>query len=491
MKTNNIMMALVSGQSSQYSKTKRNEASESRNAPKFDAFLKGSADRNGTAVDSNRDVKRPVNSFRQISKNRAVHLNSQENSTKIADKGYKNEGTDKEAIEAVKEDSVIKGIAGILGISAEDLNQILANMNIKPSELCNSDSSLQAVAKLSEEIGLSFEQQNRLSSVISEISSMVNSVMEDVNRNSAVQNTEGWVIVEGANIEVSNNLKPDFNQISEMIESRLREFIGGLKDTDKVSLSDISLKMKQLVSDMNLQKNLAGALNGQDGFINSNGLKDKKEEEGKGDAETDADIEPLPAVKSQMNDTSKALEAAKFDSENPNANYGAVGETAKNTEILKAARTTGEVRVVKNELMSQIIDKAKVMLDGQKSEMIMELRPESLGKLALKVVTENGIVMAKFVAENQQVKEVIESNMQLLKDTLEEQGLSVKGFSVSVGHESGDGDNLRKYFTPGGKRMQNSRISETDTIPGVFAETNQSSAVNPYEADSSSVDFRA
>jgi flagellar hook-length control protein FliK len=66
----------------------------------------------------------------------------------------------------------------------------------------------------------------------------------------------------------------------------------------------------------------------------------------------------------------------------------------------------------------------------------MDLKPESLGKLSLKVVTERGIVVANFVAENEQVKAAIETNMQILKDALEKQGLSIQGFNVSVGNNS-------------------------------------------------------
>ena len=56
--------------------------------------------------------------------------------------------------------------------------------------------------------------------------------------------------------------------------------------------------------------------------------------------------------------------------------------------------------------MNQIIDKAKVVVSEDRSEMVIELKPEALGKLTLKIVTERGEVMAKFFADNYQVKVV-------------------------------------------------------------------------------------
>jgi len=67
-----------------------------------------------------------------------------------------------------------------------------------------------------------------------------------------------------------------------------------------------------------------------------------------------------------------------------------------------------------------------VVLSGDKSEMVIDLKPEHLGKLELKCYR-RGMVVAKFVAENEQVKAALESNMNMLKESLEKQGFLVEG----------------------------------------------------------------
>lgn len=122
------------------------------------------------------------------------------------------------------------------------------------------------------------------------------------------------------------------------------------------------------------------------------------------------------------------------DGETPEAGMLAVQQdnfgpdAARQTAAERTANHTVSVR----QIISQITEKASATLAHDRSEMVIELKPESLGRLSLKVVTENGIVMAKFVAENFHVQRLLESNMQMLRESLEKQGIVVQDLSVSV-----------------------------------------------------------
>jgi flagellar hook-length control protein FliK len=85
-----------------------------------------------------------------------------------------------------------------------------------------------------------------------------------------------------------------------------------------------------------------------------------------------------------------------------------------------------------NDILEQITKKSKLIIDKDNSSMEIKLEPEHLGKLTLKVVLERGILSAKFIAENDDVKSVIENNMEELKNNLLEQGLNIQSLSVSV-----------------------------------------------------------
>lgn len=119
---------------------------------------------------------------------------------------------------------------------------------------------------------------------------------------------------------------------------------------------------------------------------------------------------------------------------------------------------------------NQVMMKIKLMAGENRQEIEMSLKPESLGKLSLRIIHERGEVLAKITAESQQVKEILESNMQMLKDALEKSGLSVQSLSVSVGNKNNgsskgsEGEGLRKQARGSEGDSGNLSIKEVDDI---------------------------
>ena len=88
------------------------------------------------------------------------------------------------------------------------------------------------------------------------------------------------------------------------------------------------------------------------------------------------------------------------------------------------------------DVINQIMSQVKVASSGQTfTEMRMTLRPESLGDIVLRVITQNGIVMAQFEAESQRIKETLEANFNQLRDALTEAGISFGALDVYVRQE--------------------------------------------------------
>ncbi len=102
-------------------------------------------------------------------------------------------------------------------------------------------------------------------------------------------------------------------------------------------------------------------------------------------------------------------------------------------EETKISSTADMVKVVQvREIANQIIEQVKVIIKPEQTSMELQLNPENLGKVNLSVVSMDGNMTAKFLVENQLVKEAIESQMQELKDKLIEQGVKVESIEVAV-----------------------------------------------------------
>jgi flagellar hook-length control protein FliK len=76
---------------------------------------------------------------------------------------------------------------------------------------------------------------------------------------------------------------------------------------------------------------------------------------------------------------------------------------------------------------------------------------------------ENGIVTAQFTAENQRVKEIIESNFAQLQSALSQSGMDVGSLSVSV---SSDNDNEAMQAYERERQKSASRIGKIITDLG-------------------------
>ena len=109
--------------------------------------------------------------------------------------------------------------------------------------------------------------------------------------------------------------------------------------------------------------------------------------------------------------------------------------------LQKAAQEIGEITGQKDivqmvrEVADQILEKIKVSVTAETTSLEIVLTPEELGKVNLTVSADaDGMMKAKFVTENELAREAIERNLVQFKEMLQEQGLKVDTIEVTVGN---------------------------------------------------------
>lgn len=83
-------------------------------------------------------------------------------------------------------------------------------------------------------------------------------------------------------------------------------------------------------------------------------------------------------------------------------------------------------------ILQQITDYMRGQVTEGMSELEMQLHPESLGNLHVRLTAKEGALTAQFTAQNETVKAVLESQMIQLKETFREQGVTVEAIEVTV-----------------------------------------------------------
>ena len=163
------------------------------------------------------------------------------------------------------------------------------------------------------------------------------------------------------------------------------------------------------------------------------------------------------AQAAELAETATAVPEQQIVAPEPIAAFNPIASNAASDGIMPEIVTDApQAPVSPQNVMEQIVSSMRVVTQGTLAEIRIQLKPEHLGEVSLRISTQNGIVVAQFVAESQRVKEIIEAGFNRLRESLEEQGINVQQIEVSVGNGESGGE---REFSFGGD-ISSERIRE-------------------------------
>lgn len=113
-------------------------------------------------------------------------------------------------------------------------------------------------------------------------------------------------------------------------------------------------------------------------------------------------------------------------------------KTGQTQNTQAAAEVTPHFDVETENIIRQITDYMRGNVTDGVSEMDMQLHPANLGSVHIHLEAKEGVLTAQFTAQNESVKAALESQMIQLKDSFEEQGLTVESIEVMVSSQKFD-----------------------------------------------------
>lgn len=356
--------------------------------------------------------------------------------------------------------------------------------NIKTKE----DVSKKLIEELSEKLNVSIEE---IVDTLDKLNIDVFDLLNSMNLNSFVQTL--LKIENPIELLTSSDAKEVYQKISNTIQDYkpIMDNIVGLQSVEIKSSKDNGIQ--------NPKTDVAENLNTDNmkNTLNSN-------KESVSNLNTELEENNLPII--EINNETKGEQQTKGNNEqkgeqntpfnivnNENYNYANNPNLTDFKQQPLINETTPNAKVsVKDthEIMNQIVEKIKVDIKPDISEMKLILKPDNLGQLSLKITTENNIITAQFIAENQQVKEVLQANFNNLKDTLQQMGLMVDELSVSVKQQNSE---ARQQFQQNQEKSKNrvrqiiDGIDELEDIDVVYDKKYD----NPYDLSDNQVDYMA
>ena len=156
---------------------------------------------------------------------------------------------------------------------------------------------------------------------------------------------------------------------------------------------------------------------------------------------------PINADPLQQTDLNTGLDVDKAP-----AKVGDGKTTGFQTDQIRSGNSPEE----RTDVIRQIVQHMNYRQIGTRSQMVVNLKPESLGRLRMQIETENQHVTVKMISSSNSVKELIEQQLHTLKQELKGHGLEVQKIDVTV---QSDSDQQRNGH-PSGTFHQNAQQKE-------------------------------
>lgn len=432
---------------------------------------------NNKSYKDNKDNNKVNNKTKDLSDKEATTLKQKDKvqsneSTKVEEKNNidKIDNDTEKAI--IVEEDILNKLSEILGISNEQVMDILSSLSMSISMLQDNQNLIKFLQSAFDvESPVELLAINNIKDIMKDITDIAKSI-DYTDLISLDENAKGKI----TEIINKNNLKDvtllsSTTDIKKKIDALLEELNGSVEETIVIQSK---LPTKNVLEDINLENT--------DQLVNVEDVKNIKAIDGKvgyhqennqnmNNSQNQSLVEMLKQNNLELTSKQELFNIGEV----ANNSTKVYNTSLPKTQVLRNINTT--------DIVNQIMEKIKVSIKPEISEVKMILKPEQLGEVSLKIATQNGIVTAQFIAENQKVKEIIEANFNQLKDMLNEQGINVGALEVNVsGDESQETTyNMFDQSTNKNERMINNlteEIIEKENIVEVKEENILNSQVN-------------
>lgn len=293
--------------------------------------------------------------------------------------------------------------------------------------------------------------------------------------------------------------------------NNLKQFLLKVSNNDDMSAfltnEDLGNSLKELMNVCNTIQEQFPALKEQLPVLNQPAVmteENKAPRELQTETDTKDVAEPeekidITVVRSGKQADTRSGEDNKADSQKTGQNLSAtellIHNLAVNTGSEQAIFTDQLTKVQQiREITTQILDAVRINIKPDQTSMELQLNPENLGKINLTVVSKEGVLTAKFVTGTETAKEAIESQLQVFKENLNNQGLKVENVEVTVSYSAFD-QKEQGFQGEGGKeskeRSGNRAFRGLNEINEALADTvvEENASLGGLDESTSSVDY--
>lgn len=338
---------------------------------------------------------------------------------KAVDTNVSNQVASEEVTEVTTEqaantvDNIIAKTAEVLGISEDDLKEVLENLGLTAMDLANPQnvSMLVATVKADGDM-MSLVTDEALTELVSEINEVVTSTLEEVSEELGIDIGELTAKLEEAietpkNDVVTENVTPAANTNTEEVKPLDQE----VKD----------FTSKEVVSDDKAVVNVA----------TTNQTNDTSDDAGESLADSKNQNQSLTFTKNDKHESVKD-NSVRGDAQANAFNANVNNLNPQEVSLAPLGENTQSLSSTQLDVINQINEYMKTQIKADMSTLEMQLNPANLGAVNVALSSKDGNVTAQFTTQSELVKAALESQIMILKENLEQAGVKVNAVEVSV-----------------------------------------------------------
>ena len=375
--------------------------------------------------------------------------------------------------------------------------KIVSNKDIKNSML-NATTVKLTDGQVDSTTLLSAQQKSQISTLIANADNKQSGIEQ--NTDLIGQNNKGTAKVANT-IEIAKNVIPNVASKIEMAKNTMPAAVANKIETTQGQLTQLIQEFtgQTVESKATVQKNIKS--DAEKGNI-VNTINSGSTMNGNKNADTTIlSVKNVDdAILKQMNDSAQQETANKSGEGNTddNASFAAQLTKAGNTSQILTNSVQTDAQPLQQgqnsyDIGGQIIRNAQLLKGNENSQMVINLQPEHLGELAVKInVHSDGMVSASFHSDNAQVRNLIQASVVQLRQDLQDQGIKVDNINVysGLGDLLSNGQNNGSEFT-GDQKKSRYRINQLiDAADQIEESSIIESGLNQSNYDDDGIDYR-
>lgn len=144
------------------------------------------------------------------------------------------------------------------------------------------------------------------------------------------------------------------------------------------------------------------------------------------------------------------------------------------------------------DIVNQIVDEIRTVAKANTTQMEIQLNPENLGKVNITVSSREGLISAQITAQNEIAKNAIESQITVLKEAFQNQGLKVEAVEVTINPQGFDTKDQESFQGQQESKKSKKQINleSLDLVEEEFTEA-ETIAIDMMQRNGNSIDFSA